>query len=122
MKRCKTCKKELHNQEIFYCKRCKNKYIREKEKIRREAKELIKNKEDIKKGDKVGSFNLTKVEQEVLFRKYVLEIGIEEASKKVKKIKEYLKNLVMKLRKKNVSEGDITARFREEFSKLLSGG
>ena len=58
-------------------------------------------------------------ESQLLYRKYI-KSGMtgDQASEKLKGVKEFLKNKVNKWRKKKMSEKDINIRFKEEFSKI----
>jgi len=58
-------------------------------------------------------------ESQLLFRKYIKSgLTSDQATEKLKGVKEFLKNKVKKWRKKKLSEKDINIRFKEEFSKI----
>jgi hypothetical protein len=62
---------------------------------------------------------MKKEERDFLFKKYKNNgMSIEQAIFKIKGIEEYLKNFKEKLKKKNLSEEDINARFKKEFEKI----
>lgn len=63
---------------------------------------------------------LSRDEKQVLYKKYCKKYGSTiEANNKLKKITEYLKNLVLKLKKKKkLTQEEIDARFKKEFEKL----
>ncbi len=64
-------------------------------------------------------FYLTKVECEVLWRKYVKGgFNSFEANEKLEKTKSFLKGLVLKLRKKNKSDEEIEKKFQRAFELL----
>jgi len=65
------------------------------------------------------SLNLTKVECYVLYNKYISNgLSPYEAKEKIDMIKKHLKDLVLKLKKRNKSDEEISDRFRKEFEKL----
>ena len=68
---------------------------------------------------KTYSLALTKIEKEILYRKY-RSAGCSswEAQEKIKTFCEYLHNLVVKLMTKNKSKGEIEKRFRQEFEEM----
>lgn len=62
---------------------------------------------------------LTRAEKSLLFRKYRNE-GLSSIDSQVKldKVCEYLRNLILELKRKNLTETNINKKFREEFEKL----
>lgn len=63
---------------------------------------------------------LTRVEKEVLFRKYLKQgLVVEEIRKKIKENLKYLSDLTIKLREQRKSEIEVNRIFKEEFAKLL---
>ena len=65
------------------------------------------------------SLQLTQLERNVLYRKYVSE-GLDpiKAGERVRKIKEHLEDLIYKLRKKGKTKEEINITFKLEFAKL----
>lgn len=65
---------------------------------------------------------LTKVEKQLLFRKYMKQgLSYELAGEKVKRDVQYLSQFVKNLRKENEDKKeDIDSRFKEEFAKLIN--
>lgn len=58
-------------------------------------------------------------ERRYLFSKFIKKgLSEEEASARLKNIEKDLHELVLKLRKKRMSEKDIDSRFKEEFAKI----
>jgi hypothetical protein len=69
----------------------------------------------------MGLYKLSKVEKDVLYRKWTL-VGLcsEQANERLKKINDQLENLVLKLREKGKTKDQINKKFKEEFAKLCS--
>jgi len=62
------------------------------------------------------SFSLTAAESQVLYFKYrKLGLNSEEAGKKIKNIKDYLRKMVLKLIKKDKSNIEIDRIFKQKF-------
>ena len=63
--------------------------------------------------------NLNKTDRQFLYSKYI-SLGFEslEANKKINDFCDYLRNLQIRLRKKNVDELTINQKFKKEFEKL----
>lgn len=65
-------------------------------------------------------FYLTKLEKDVLYRKYIKQGMLpHEANKRIKGNSEHLRNLVLKLQKKGLEEKDINVEFKEAFSRMV---
>lgn len=64
-------------------------------------------------------FYLTKIEKEVLYKKYrACGLSSLDASLKLKDFEEYLHRLVMKLIKQNKSKEHIENKFKKEFEEM----
>ena len=62
---------------------------------------------------------LTKIEKQVLWRKYLNQgLNAEQSHEKVENIVEYLKNLVTTLKSTNKTPKEIDIKFKEEFYKI----
>ena len=73
----------------------------------------------MKQKKKRYSFYLTKLEKNVLYKKYyALGISPEIIRIRINGVSEQLTKLVSKLRKKNIPEEKIDIEFKEEFAKL----
>ncbi len=65
------------------------------------------------------TYNLTKVERQVLWRKYLSQgLTSEESQEKVDVIVEHLNNLVTTLKTKNKTPQEIDNKFKQEFYKI----
>ena len=63
--------------------------------------------------------NLTKIERQVLWRKYINSgLNQEESNQKVEGVRKYLKNLVVALKSKDTTPEEIDKKFKEEFYKI----
>ena len=105
----------------------KNNY---RKKERRKIRELKPKKQRVSPPKIKGSKNrvhkrnsslfLTKLERQVLWKKYLLMgFSPELADEKIKRDMKFLSDLIEKLRKKKKSDEEISNRFKEEFAKLV---
>lgn len=63
--------------------------------------------------------NLTKIERQVLWRKYFNQgLTAEDSFRKVESVVKHLKNLVTTLETRNKTSKEIEQRFKEEFYKI----
>ncbi len=138
---CKLCKKENHKNHREFLKRDilgirkRADIIKEWAKRRKLQKAIQKtmlkkeykviNFQPIIRGAKPSKLSkyhhhyLTRVEKEVLYKKYVHEgLTSGDANRKVKFLINQLFELVEKLKKKNLSDEEINIRFKESFAKL----
>lgn len=122
---CFSCAREIRLEKREFIKRAVV-GIRKREDLMAEWKAKRENKVPKMQGEKArvktrNNNYLSFVEKQVLYKKYIrMGMDSEEADKKIKRDIKHLKELVERLREKKKSEEQISLKFKEEFSKLVS--
>lgn len=67
----------------------------------------------------MGKYSLTNLECQVLWKKYVKSgMDADSANDKLKNVKLYLRNLMIKLKQQNKTPEQIQDKFNKEFEKI----
>lgn len=132
--KCSSCVKEIREKrrdflihEVAGVRRRSNLKVEWEEKRRlKELQPVIKGSKISTKGKKKNpqiSFYITKDEKYILWKKFnnkkLYNLSPEQIDLRINGICNEMKELVIKLKKKNKSEQEINTRFKEEFAKLL---